>query len=77
VLCRLDARFRPYHPEWEECPIVDADPDTLADKLRELVLDPARRRELGRRGPEYVQRYHSLEAVGATLDGIHRELWAR
>jgi len=77
VLCRLDARFRPYHPEWEECPIVNADPDTLIDELRRLVVDPARRRELGGLGPGYVQRYHSLEAVGATLDRIHRRIWAR
>jgi glycosyltransferase involved in cell wall biosynthesis len=77
VLCRLDDRFRPYHPEWEECPIVSADPDTLLDELRRLALDPARRQALGARGPEYVRRYHSLEAVGAMLDGIHRRLWER
>ena len=51
VLCFLNDRFRPFHPEWEECPIVNADPDTLTDELRELALDPARRRELGARGP--------------------------
>lgn len=77
VLCFLNDRFRPYHPEWDECPIVSADPDTLEDELRKLALDPARRRELGGRGPEYVRRHHSLEAVGAVLDGFHRRIWER
>jgi glycosyltransferase involved in cell wall biosynthesis len=77
VLCHLNERFRAYHPEWSECPIVNADPDTLLDELRRLVLDPSRRRELGARGPAYVQRHHSLESVGATLDRIHREVWTR
>jgi len=75
VLCYLNDRFRPYHPEWDECPIVSADPDTLTDALRGLALDPVRRRELGARGPGYVRTYHSLEAVGATLDAIHRQIW--
>ena len=75
VLCHLNDRFRPCHPEWDECPIVNADPDTLTDELRKLALDPARRRELGARGPGYVRRYHSLETVGAMLDRIHRGIW--
>jgi hypothetical protein len=75
VLCRLDDRFRPHHPEWADCPIVNADPDTLAQELRRLAVDPALRHELGARGPDYVRRYHSLEAVGATLDSLHRNIW--
>lgn len=77
VLCYLNDRFRPFHPEWDEVPIVSANPDTVTDELRKLVLDPARRRELGARGPGYVRRYHSLEAVGAVLDGFHRKIWDR
>jgi glycosyltransferase involved in cell wall biosynthesis len=77
VMCRLADRFRPWHPEWDECPIVSADPDTLVEELRRLVLDPDLRRQLGARGPEFVRRHHSLEAVGAKLDAIHQELWLR
>jgi glycosyltransferase involved in cell wall biosynthesis len=75
VVCYLNDRFRPHHPEWEDCPIVSATPDTIADVLRDLVLDAPRRRELGARGPEYVRRVHSPEAVGARLDAIYRRLW--
>jgi glycosyltransferase involved in cell wall biosynthesis len=74
VLCYLNERFAPWHPEWERCPIVNADPDTLPDKLRRLVVDAELRRELGARGPEYVREVHSLEAVGERLDEIYSRL---
>jgi glycosyltransferase involved in cell wall biosynthesis len=76
VVCYLDPRLARYHPEWRDTPIVSANPDTLADELRRLVVDADLRRELGRRGPEYVRRVHSLEAVGARLDAIYRRLWS-
>jgi glycosyltransferase involved in cell wall biosynthesis len=76
VLCYLNDRFRPFHPEWEECPIVNTNPDTIAANLRLLVRDSELRRELGRRGPAYVRKHHSLEAVGTLMDGIYRRLWA-
>lgn len=75
VVCFLNDRFRPFHPEWDECPIVSANPDTLLDELRALVTDQALRRRLGERGPEYVRRYHSLESVGADLDSSYRRIW--
>ena len=75
VLCYLNERFARYHPEWAECPIVNTNPDTIVDDLRRLVLDADLRAELGRRGPAYVQRHHSLERVGAQMDEIYRRLW--
>ncbi len=75
VLCYLNDRFAPAHPEWAECPIVNASPDTLADVLREHLAAPARRRERGRLGPAYVERYHSLAAVGRVMDGHYRRAW--
>jgi glycosyltransferase involved in cell wall biosynthesis len=75
VICFLNDRFAPYHPEWAECPLVSASPDTLVDSLRRLAASSAERRELGRRGPPYVEKYHSLRAVGARQDEIYRRLW--
>jgi len=74
VLCYLNQRFTRHHPEWAEAPIVNVDPDTLVDELRRLVSDRRRRSELGARGPEYVRRVHSLEAVGERLDVLYRRL---
>jgi glycosyltransferase involved in cell wall biosynthesis len=77
VVCYLNPRFARLHPEWVEAPIVSATPDTIVDQLRRLVQDRGLREELGRRGPEYVRRHHSLEAVGAELDAVYRSAWER
>ena len=77
VICYLNRRFARHHPEWADAPIVSATPDTLVDELRLLVRDAALRDELGRRGPDYVRRIHSLEAVGAQLDELYRSVWSR
>ena len=75
VLCRLDERFERFHPEWAECPIVRTSPDDLVEKLRRLALDADLRREIGARGPAYVQAHHSLERIGSQMDEIYRSLW--
>jgi hypothetical protein len=75
VLCYLNERFAPYHPEWAECPILSTTPETIAPTLRRLASDQHLRRELGRRGPPYVEKYHSFRAVGQQFDGIYRRLW--
>jgi glycosyltransferase involved in cell wall biosynthesis len=75
VICYLNDRFASDHPEWAEAPIVNANPDDLQKALHGLVTDAGLRRELGARGPEYVRRHHSLEAVGKRLDSIYRSLW--
>ena len=75
LLSYLRPRTARFHPEWAQSPVVSAAPDEIADVLRQLVVDAERRRELGRRGPEFVREVHSLEAVGKTLDELYRRLW--
>jgi glycosyltransferase involved in cell wall biosynthesis len=77
VLSYLRPRTARFHPEWSECPVVSANPDTLVDELRTLVTDAELRSRLGERGPAYVREYHSLPAVGAQLDAVYREVWSR
>jgi hypothetical protein len=55
-----------------DCPLVNTPPLRIKEMLRELVADPGRREELGRRGRDYVEANHSLEAVGAMFDSIFR-----
>ena len=45
-----------------ECPIVSASPWNLVDKLKILINSPELRENLGKKGREYVENYHSLEA---------------
>jgi glycosyltransferase involved in cell wall biosynthesis len=58
-----------------ECPLVNTAPLQIKERLRELIHDAGRRRELGLAGRRYVEAHHSLEAVGGWLDEIYRGLW--
>jgi hypothetical protein len=75
VMCYLREGLYQYHPEWAECPIVNTNPGNIKQQLIKLITDKQLRRELGRRSPEYVKKYHSLESVGSQLDNLYRFLW--
>ena len=54
-------------PQYPECPVVSADPETLHAVLRDLVRDPARRAELGERGAHFARERHDTKVVGERL----------
>lgn len=58
-----------------ECPIVNTKVTTIKEQLRRLIENPALCSNLGRKGREYVLKYHSLDYIGALFDGIYRELY--
>jgi glycosyltransferase involved in cell wall biosynthesis len=58
-----------------ECPLVNTPALEVKERLRELVRDAPRRRELGLAGRRYVEDHHSLEAVGQMLAGIYDSVW--
>ena len=49
-----------------DCPIINANPDTLYDKLKE-VLDSKDLNEIKRRGQEFYNKMHSPKAVAQKL----------
>jgi hypothetical protein len=55
-----------------DSPVVAVTPGTLAPELESLVRDPARRRELGARGREFVSRIHAAPRVAEALLRIYR-----
>lgn len=54
-----------------------ADPDALADSLRELANDRELRSRLGGRARENALAKHGLEAMVRTVEGIYEEVLAR
>jgi hypothetical protein len=56
-----------------QCPIINADPDSLYEVLRDCVRGRYDLEALGRRGREYVSRYYSIEAVAARLGELYLE----
>lgn len=75
VVAYLREDILDHHPWMEECPVINANLATLRERLIELLEDPDRRRRLGLQGRAYVEKYHSLEAIGAFDDQIYRCLW--
>ncbi len=61
----------------EDLPIVNANPDNLADVLEGFLTDGRRRHEIGRRSREYVEKYHDAHKVAQQLVDIYEELLAQ
>jgi glycosyltransferase involved in cell wall biosynthesis len=58
-----------------ECPIVDTPPEKIKENVRALAEDPALRLKLGEAGRRYVEKHHSYDAIGRTLDQLVRKVW--
>lgn len=61
----------------KECPIYSANPESIEDKLEELIKSEALREEIGEKGKLYVKKFHSYEAVSSDIllliDGILKD----
>jgi len=68
-------RKKEYLPNWNECPIVNTNPENLYENLVMLIKDKSLREELGRKGRKYVEEVYSLEKVGERFDKIYKEIW--
>ena len=49
----------------EELPVISATPATVYEVLKDLIENPEKRREIGRRSREFAVKWHAPEA-GAT-----------
>lgn len=58
-------------------PVVSATVDTLCEVLRSLVLDPARRRDLGLRSREFALAWYSPAAAAARYEAAYDAMLAR
>ena len=63
------------NPHWRECPIVNADPDNIAEALKPLVTDWKLRNELGRKGRAFVERYHDYRSFSDEMKELYWRLW--
>jgi glycosyltransferase involved in cell wall biosynthesis len=79
VMCNLDAdpataqlfRMRSF---LRDCPIVQTTPETVLERLRELVTQPGLRGNLGRAGREYAEAYHSYDTARYLFESIYARL---
>jgi glycosyltransferase involved in cell wall biosynthesis len=54
-----------------ECPIINASPDEIYDRLRWCLANRGRLVEIGRAGRRYVEHYHSIAAVARRLASLY------
>jgi hypothetical protein len=59
---------------FDECPIINANPDTIETVLRDLMVNADKLPELGRRSREYVERHYSIEALAGRLEQLYAEV---
>lgn len=71
VICYIDPELAHYLPD---LPIVSATPTTIAEQLESLVCDAQRRRQLGKAGRQYVERWHDAERIVDQLIEIYQDV---
>ena len=69
------ASLRKEIPDYaDELPIVNATPNTVEAVLRDLIVNPAKRLEIGQRCREFAVKWHSAEVGGRRFDEIYSKL---
>jgi hypothetical protein len=62
-------------PEYaDELPIVSATPETVESVLRELIANPAMRREIGDKSRAFALKWHSTDAAARKFEDIYGNL---
>lgn len=57
-----------------ELPVVSATPETVESVLTDLVQNPEKRREIGRRSREFAVKWYSADNAGSLFDRIYSDL---
>ena len=60
VICYLDGELRKHRPD---IPIVNACPQNLTEKLKELITDVQLRHDLALRGQVYARKHHDVKKI--------------
>jgi glycosyltransferase involved in cell wall biosynthesis len=72
VICYIHDELVDTFPEG--FPIVNANPDTIAAVLEELICSPEKRHELGIKSRAYVEKVHDIRVVASKLKNIYQSL---
>jgi glycosyltransferase involved in cell wall biosynthesis len=58
----------------KELPIISATPQTVENILCDLIINPEKRKEIGRRSREFAVKWHSMNVAGRRFDQIYSAL---
>jgi glycosyltransferase involved in cell wall biosynthesis len=79
VLCYLKDEFKNLYIDVglvgrDEIPIVNCNKNNVKEKIRELACDRKKTQAIEERSRAFVEKHHSLEAVGKVFDRINRQI---
>lgn len=57
-----------------EMPLVNANPDTLYEKLKELIVNPTLRIDISFKSRRYVEKYHDADVVARELIEVYKDV---
>jgi glycosyltransferase involved in cell wall biosynthesis len=72
---QADTSVLKHYSYLNECPIVQANIDTIYERLKWLVENPGARREIGDRGRRYAEKYHSYVSQQIMWNQVYRKIW--
>ncbi|WP_072681729.1 glycosyltransferase [Arcobacter sp. LA11] len=58
----------------EDLPIVNANPDTIYDVLKDLITDSQKRHNIGEVSRKYVEKYHDIKVVVDNIIKVYEEI---
>jgi glycosyltransferase involved in cell wall biosynthesis len=61
----------------DELPVISATPETIYSVIIDLIQNPQKRLEIGRKSREFALKWHSAKAGAARMDKIYGELLGR
>ncbi|MBL0941522.1 MAG: glycosyltransferase [Alphaproteobacteria bacterium] len=71
VFCYLRQDLYQFNPIWNDCPIINVNPDTIESVLEKFLKNSKKEQvNIGRKGRKYIETYHSLEYIGKRFDEI-------
>lgn len=75
VFCYLREDLYKFNTIWEDCPIINANPDTIESHIEKFLLSKREERQnIGLKSREYVENYHSLEYIAQRFDTIIKKV---
>lgn len=57
-----------------EFPIINTNPDTIYDNMKDLIINPKKINVIGKKSREYVEKYHDINKVLEDLIVLYREV---
>lgn len=71
VICRRDIKFEKYY---KDCPIINADKNTLYTSLHKLIQKPELRKKLSRQGRTFIEKHHRAEIIADQFIDLYLKL---